>query len=123
MPIRLQLLLFGVLGNILVAAIFIFSFGNFFIVPSNAYRFKPDVDYNDPLNESQKLDLTRLQTGKSLWDTSGGYINVKMITNLPNTVGMYVRPIFTLHSTGTKTFTLTQQYLKLYLKSPVSFGP
>ena len=27
MPIRLQLLLFGVIGNILVAAIFIFSFG------------------------------------------------------------------------------------------------
>ena len=27
MPIRLQLLLFGVVGNILVAAIFIFSFG------------------------------------------------------------------------------------------------
>ena len=27
MPIRLQLLLFGVLGNVLVAAIFIFSFG------------------------------------------------------------------------------------------------
>ena len=26
MPIRLQLLLFGVLGNVLVAAIFIFSF-------------------------------------------------------------------------------------------------
>ena len=27
MPIRLQLLLFGVIGNVLVAAIFIFSFG------------------------------------------------------------------------------------------------
>ena len=27
MPIRLQLLLFGVIGNLLVAAIFVFSFG------------------------------------------------------------------------------------------------
>jgi len=46
MPIRLQLLLFGVIGNILVAAIFIFSFGYRENIQENSSKWLPITGEN-----------------------------------------------------------------------------